>query len=171
MPTNNSCDYSPTQYTVQAGGANGTLVSVGPGTAGQVLQSGGASSNPAYSTATYPSTAGTSGNILTSNGTNWTSAAMSTIVNVTSPGAYPYTTLSTDQVIIVNTSTAKTINLIASPTTGQYYRIKDVTGTAGTNNITVTPNSGNIDGSASYTINSNYGSIDVVYTGSQWNVL
>lgn len=75
MATNNACNYKPTQYTVQVGGASGTLANVGPGSSGQVLQSGGASANPAYSTATYPSTAGTSGNVLTSNGTNWISQA------------------------------------------------------------------------------------------------
>lgn len=65
------------QYEVLVGGATNTVGSVGPGTAGQVLQSGGASANPAYSTATYPSTAGTSGNVLTSDGTNWVSSAPS----------------------------------------------------------------------------------------------
>lgn len=59
-----------TQYTVQVGSAAGALTSVGPGTAGQILQSGGGAANPAYSTATYPSTAGTSGNVLMSDGTN-----------------------------------------------------------------------------------------------------
>jgi len=55
--------------------ASGTTLSgVGPGSAGQLFQSAGASSPPAYTTATYPSTAGTSGNVLTSNGTNWVSS-------------------------------------------------------------------------------------------------
>ena len=44
------------------------------GSTGQVLQSQGNAALPAYSTATYPATAGTSGNVLTSDGTNWTSA-------------------------------------------------------------------------------------------------
>jgi len=43
-------------------------------TAGQILRSG-SSAAPSWSTATYPATAGTSGNVLTSDGTNWTSAA------------------------------------------------------------------------------------------------
>jgi len=43
-------------------------------TAGQILRSG-SSSAPSWSTATYPATAGTSGNVLTSDGTNWTSGA------------------------------------------------------------------------------------------------
>ncbi len=46
----------------------------GTATAGQVLRSG-ASTTPSWSTATYPATAGTSGNVLTSDGTNWSSSA------------------------------------------------------------------------------------------------
>lgn len=45
-----------TQYDVLVGGASGVIGSVGPGSSRQVLQSGGASANPAYSTATYPAT-------------------------------------------------------------------------------------------------------------------
>jgi len=66
-----------TQFTVLVGGStSSTMAGVGPGSAGQVLQSGGNAANPAYSTATYPSTAGTSGNVLTSDGTNWTSSSV-----------------------------------------------------------------------------------------------
>ena len=46
----------------------------GTATAGQILRSG-ASTAPSWSTATYPATAGTSGNVLTSDGTNWASTA------------------------------------------------------------------------------------------------
>ncbi len=91
-----------TNHTVLVGAGTTTITKVGPGTAGQVLQSGGASADPAYSTptypstsgsvgkiirsdgtnnlystATYPDTAGTSGNVLTSDGTNWISSAPS----------------------------------------------------------------------------------------------
>jgi hypothetical protein len=48
----------------------GAMQSTAVGSAGQVLQSGGASAVPTYSTATYPSTAGTSGKRLKSDGTN-----------------------------------------------------------------------------------------------------
>lgn len=57
---------------------NGTLVTsatgvpsvlAGPGTTGNILQSNAAAA-PSYSTATYPSTAGTSGKVLVSDGTN-----------------------------------------------------------------------------------------------------
>jgi len=130
MAQNNSCNYRPTQYNVQTGGASGalndvapsatsgvplisqgsssqptfgtavvagggtgvasftaysliaagttgtgTMQSVGTGSSGQIIRSGGSSALPSWSTATYPSTAGTSGNVLTSDGTNWTSSA------------------------------------------------------------------------------------------------
>jgi len=45
-----------TQYDVLVGAASNLISSVGPGTALQVLQSGGNAANPAYSTATYPAT-------------------------------------------------------------------------------------------------------------------
>lgn len=93
------------------------------------------------------------------------------VVKITTPGAYPYTALTTDYVILVDSSSARTINLIAAPVTGTTFRIKDNSGLAGTNNITVSGNGNNIDGAASYTISSNYDSIDVVYNGTQWNVL
>jgi len=93
------------------------------------------------------------------------------VVKTTVPGAYPYTTLTTDYVILVDTSAARTINLIATPVTGTTYRIKDNVGTAAAFNITITPNAGTIDGAASYVISSNWGSVDCLYTGSSWRVL
>lgn len=71
------------QYTVQVGGAtSSTLTSLGTGSAGQVLQSGGNAANPSYSTPTYPSASGSSGTILRSDGTN----------NVYTTATYPATT-------------------------------------------------------------------------------
>lgn len=52
-----------TQYAIQVGDATGSLDSLAIGTAGQVMQSGGAGANPAWSTSTYPSTTAT-GDIL-----------------------------------------------------------------------------------------------------------
>lgn len=54
-------------------GSAGAILS-GTATAGQILRSG-ASTAPTWSTATYPATAGTTGNVLTSDGTNWVSSA------------------------------------------------------------------------------------------------
>lgn len=93
------------------------------------------------------------------------------LVNVTTPGGYPYTTLTSDYVILVDSSAARGISLIASPVTGQTYRIKDNVGSATANNITITPAAGNIDGAATLVISTNYGAVDLVYNGTQWNVL
>ena len=93
------------------------------------------------------------------------------VIKLTTPGAYPYTALTTDYMILVDTSAARTINLMASPTTGTQLVIKDNVGSAAANNITITPNAGNIDGAASASINTNYGSMTIVYNGTQWNII
>ena len=68
------------------------------------------------------------------------------------------------------TANVITANLPASPSTGLTYLIKDCTGQAATHNITVTPAAGNIDGAASFVINTNFQSIAVTYTGAQWSI-
>ena len=92
-------------------------------------------------------------------------------IKVTAPGAYPYTVLATDEVVIVDTTSARTINLPASPVTGQKHNIKDNTGSAGANHITISPAAGNIDGAGSLTISTNFGFTNLVYNGTQWNVI
>jgi hypothetical protein len=94
--------YTPATYTahgVLVGEGTSSIVATATGSAGQALLSGGASADPAWSTPTYPSASGTSrkilvsdgtnnvystetwatpstsGNVLTSNGTNWLSTA------------------------------------------------------------------------------------------------
>lgn len=52
-------------------GSNTASTSLATGNSGQVLQSAGASADPAFSTATYPSTATGTGTILRADGTNW----------------------------------------------------------------------------------------------------
>lgn len=89
-----------TNHGVVIGQATSAVTATATGSSGQVLQSRGASADPSYSTATYPTTAGangtllqsdgtnivnttatypsvagTSGNVLTSDGTNWNSSA------------------------------------------------------------------------------------------------
>ncbi len=51
---------------------NGTVWTVlAPGSAGQLLKTGGVAANPAWTTATFPATGGAAGNILISDGTNY----------------------------------------------------------------------------------------------------
>jgi hypothetical protein len=91
-------------------------------------------------------------------------------IKVVVPGSFPYTANAGDGLIVCNISGASTVNLEASPMLGSSHIIKDNSGTAATNNITITPNSGNIDGGSSYVINANYGAVEVIYNGTQWNI-
>lgn len=75
--------------------ASALAILAGTATAGQIIRSG-ASTTPSWSTATYPATAGTAQNILTSDGTNWVSgaAAVKTITTqvFSASGTYTPTT-------------------------------------------------------------------------------
>ncbi len=90
---------------------------------------------------------------------------------VTASGAVTMATA--DNIVVVNkTSGAATVvNLTASPETGRTFVIKDGKGDASTNNITLTPAAGNIDGAATYVMNTNYQAAKIVYNGTQWNII
>ncbi len=81
-------------------------------TAGQVLQSSGAAADPAYSTATYPTTATSPGTILRADGTNW----------VATTATYPATTTisqllySSANNVVGGLSTANNGTLVTSAT-------------------------------------------------------
>lgn len=78
-----------------------------------------------------------------------------------------------DSVVIVNKTAgaATVVNLPATPIVGKPYTIKDGKGDALTNNITITPAAGTIDGAATLVLNLNYQSAQIVYNGTQWNKL
>lgn len=128
-------------------GASAFAVLAGTATANQILLSG-ASAAPAWSTATYPSTAGTAGNVLMSNGTNFVSTATSsptinTVVtrpiNGLSTGAITATStlagnLTTRDVGIFNVPGKITVNQVSFSTAA---------GTAGTAKVCVYSEDGN----------------------------
>jgi hypothetical protein len=70
-----------TAYALLAGGttATGVQQSLAAGTAGQLLQSGGASALPTWTTATFPSGSGTLNHMLRSDGTNWVQTTAMTV--------------------------------------------------------------------------------------------
>lgn len=70
-----------TAYALIAGGTTATGVhqSLSTGTAGQLLQSGGASALPSWTTATFPSGSGTLNHMLRSDGTNWVQTTAMTV--------------------------------------------------------------------------------------------
>jgi hypothetical protein len=124
--------------------AAGDVVSgVGPGSAGQLFQSNGAGSPPAYTTATYPTTAGTTGTVIRSDGTNLVNStavfadtyAVSTLLYASSSNAVSglatansaalvtngsgvpaWQSLSAGQVLVGTTSGAPTATAISSGT-------------------------------------------------------
>lgn len=83
-----------------------------------------------------------------------------------------YTTLMTDMYIgITSTAAARTVTLIAAATAGagKVYVVKDESGGAATNNITVDANASElVDGALTKVINTNYGSITIICDGSNW---
>ena len=84
-------------------------------------------------------------------------------------GMSPYTVQATDAFLGCDTSTGTiTILLPDAPTTGETYFIKDISGLAITNNITVTTVGGTdtIDALTSQTMNSAFECLDVLYNGS-----
>ncbi len=102
-------------------------------------------------------------------------ATGSGIISYVAPGAYPYSITSgnAQQVVGVSTASARTINLPAA-TTAMAFWIKDVTGSAATNNISVVPaGSDTIDGvAATFTINENSAArMFVSDSASAWYVL
>ena len=69
---------------------------------------------------------------------------------------------------LVNTGTAVTVSL-PSAVTNAAIVIKDSTGTAATNNITINrADSATIDGATSQAISSNYGSMKLISDGTNW---
>lgn len=82
-------------------------------------------------------------------------------------------TMANEAILNVNKASgaATAVTLPPTPKTGRTIFIKDAKGDAATNAITITPASGNIDGAASMTISTNYGSILLQYNGSEWSKL
>lgn len=122
---------------------------------------------------------GTNGQLLTAdstqtNGLSWQSPALvytSTRRRVTTATD---AMVSTDQIIGVSYAGAQTETLIASPANGRRVVIKDESGAANTNNITVTAGSGDtIQGASSKTINTAYGFVSLYYdaTDKIWFVI
>ncbi len=87
----------------------------------------------------------TSGNVLTSNGTTWTSSAPAAGgISYTTTKTANYTAVANDGVLTDTTAGAFTVTLPASPSNGDQVIVADAAGTWGTNNLTVGRNGNNI---------------------------
>jgi hypothetical protein len=85
----------------------------------------------------------------------------------------PDTVLATDSIVSYQLTVPGAV-AVALPAgiTGTVYYLKDGTGDAATNPITITPNGAEtIDDAATATINTNYGAITIAYTGAKWEIL
>lgn len=98
-------------------------------------------------------------------------AATPGIVEVTST---PYTVLASGEYILINPSpaAATTINLPAGAShTTKVLVIKDKMGVASTKNITIVANGAQtIDGAASHVLIADYGSVTLVFSGTEWSI-
>ena len=82
-----------------------------------------------------------------------------------------YVVLATDSIVnITSTAAARDVTLPAPSVTqiGKTFIVKDTSGGAATNNITITGASGNIDGAATIAIESDYGSIVLWSDGTNY---
>lgn len=88
--------------------------------------------------------------------------------------AISYSVLSTDYLIgVTSTAAARTITLpAAASSSGKVFIVKDQSGGAATNNITVTVTGGatNIDNATTFVINTNYGAANFYSNGTQYYV-
>jgi len=183
---NDQTPASGSTYGTLAGSVNGSntvfTVSNGSYVAGSLKvvlngqdQSQGASydfveTTPASGTFTFNVAPPTGSIVQASYVTSNTGMMTSPIRVVTASGAVSVT--SADGTVIINKTTgAATAVSLATPQVGQTYIIKDGKGDANVNNITITPASGLIDGSATYVISTNRASVTIQYDGSAWWVL
>jgi hypothetical protein len=113
----------------------------------------------------------TNGNVLTANGTTWTSAAVPagglTYVYKTAN----YTAVDKEGVLADTTGGAFTVTLPATPATGAQVVVADAGGLWGTNNLTVGRNGSTIAELAEDLVcDINGASVQLVYDGSTWLV-
>ena len=80
------------------------------------------------------------------------------------------TTLTDKALHLVDTTAARSLTLPAAASLASVV-VKDASGSASTNNITVSPASGTIDGAASYVVNAAYESVQMVSDGTNWFVI
>lgn len=117
---------------------------------------------------------GTGGVTVAGNpGTSTLTISFLNVLTYTNVNTSPYVVLTTDQYLSVDCSGGPiTVELPNAPVTGRVFIIKDRTGNAATNNITVTSVGGvlNIDGATTFVMNTAYESIEVIFNGTNYEV-
>ena len=93
------------------------------------------------------------------------------LVPVTNVTTTPFQVLLGDYLLAVNVAAPSSIVLPIGAPIGTVFIVKDTSGDASTNNITVTGPGSTIDGAASYVINIDYASVTLVQTSTEWSVV
>lgn len=91
-----------------------------------------------------------------------------TVTDVTTP---TYTALATDYFLCVDTATAPVTITLPTGTLGSVYIVKDCSGDANTNPITINGTGGQLVDGSSATINSPYGAIELIFNGAEWSIV
>lgn len=116
--------------------------------------------------------ASTSGNVLTSNGTTWTSSAPGSVFATASKSA-DYTVLSSDYFITINASGAtRTMTLpAAASNTGKVYIFKRTDSTVANQAIIDGNASETIDGATTYVLAAVNGWVAIISDGTNWQII
>jgi hypothetical protein len=157
-----------TNHALQIGNAAGSLTSLAVATNGQ-LPIGSTGADPVIATLT----AGPGITITNGAGSITIASSGTTRLTYTAVSTTPYVVLITDEFLGVDSTAAPiTIELPNAPATGTVWIIKDVSGTSGTNNITVTTVGGVVlvDAAATFVMNTAYESINVLFNGTKYLV-
>ncbi len=157
------------QITSFGGGSPtpGTVVETLTGNSGGAVGPDGSNNINVVGTGSITVSGNPGTNTLTISATGTTTLTY-TLVNTT-----PYVVLTTDEYLGVDCSGgAITIQLPNAPSTGRVFIIKDKTGSAVANNITVTTVGGVvlIDGATTFAMNSAYEAIQVIFNGTSYEI-
>jgi len=145
-----------TNHALLVGAGTATITKVGPtATAGQVLQSAGASADPAFSTATYPTIATGTGTILRANGTNW----------VPTTATYPDTAGTSGNILTSNGTNFISQTPIVLTARGHITSAQIKALHATPIQIIAAPGSGKFISITTFTMSFNYGGTDVFTAG------
>lgn len=93
------------------------------------------------------------------------------LVPVTNVTTTPFNVLLGDYFLAVNVASPSSIVLPIGAPIGTVFIVKDTSGLAATNNITISAPTSTIDGVATYVININYASVTLVRTSTEWSVV
>jgi hypothetical protein len=127
---------------------------------------------PAANGGTGLSSPGTSGNVLTSNGTAWVSQLPAAGgITYTAVKTSNYTAAANEGVQTDTSGGAFTVTLPATPSVGDQVFVTDSGGAWATNNLTIGRNGLTIDGSATDLIcDISSVSVQLIYSGTTWDV-